>query len=90
MGYTITVTAGGFGTSENVTISDTLPGGYTWSVTPPVAGCGIVGNVLTCNAGNMSSGAIVLGHGHGANARRAVQRRRQHRDGQRLEHRWEP
>jgi uncharacterized repeat protein (TIGR01451 family) len=59
--FTIQVTNTGTGTATNVTVTDTLPAGFTWSVSQqPAAGtCGIVGQLLTCNLGNMAPGAVL-------------------------------
>jgi uncharacterized repeat protein (TIGR01451 family) len=62
--YSVTVTAGGTGSSSNVRLTDVLPGpaSMSWSVTgggsafcspKPVAG----GGTLTCNFGTMAAGA---------------------------------
>lgn len=56
--YTITTTAGGTGTSSNVVLTDTLPGGLNWNVGGAAAGqCSIAGGQLTCNFGNMNQGS---------------------------------
>jgi uncharacterized repeat protein (TIGR01451 family) len=59
-GYTVTVTAGGTGSSSNVVLTDTLPSGLGWTVggvsaascspASPVAG----GTTLTCNFGTLA------------------------------------
>lgn len=61
--YSIVVSAGGTGNSDNVVLTDTLPSGFSWTVggtdagacspASPIAG----GNVLTCNFGTMAPGA---------------------------------
>jgi uncharacterized repeat protein (TIGR01451 family) len=60
--YNIVVTAGGTGNSTNVTLTDTLPSGFNWTVggtnaaacspASPVTG----GTTLTCNFGTMAPG----------------------------------
>jgi uncharacterized repeat protein (TIGR01451 family) len=60
--YTITVDAEGGGNATNVTLTDTLPSGFTWTIggadaaacspTSPVAG----GTVLTCSFGTLPAG----------------------------------
>src|SRR5262249_26644821 len=67
--YSVSVTAGGSGSSANVVLTDALPSGLNWTVagpdaaacapTSPVAG----GTTLTCSFGTMAAGtskAIVL------------------------------
>ena len=62
--YAITVTAGGDANSTNVTLTDVLPAGFSWtlggtdavSCSPPPPGP-IAGNTtLTCTFGTMASG----------------------------------
>jgi uncharacterized repeat protein (TIGR01451 family)/fimbrial isopeptide formation D2 family protein len=60
--YSITVTAGGTGDSTNVTLTDDLPAGVSWSVSGTDAGdCQIDSSgdpdVLTCDFGDMANGA---------------------------------
>ncbi len=58
--FTITVDNIGAGTATNVTVSDNLPDGINWNT--PAAGCsidppsGTVGQVLTCNLGDIEPG----------------------------------
>ncbi|HEY3217896.1 MAG TPA: DUF11 domain-containing protein, partial [Candidatus Limnocylindria bacterium] len=55
--FTITVTAGGTGSSSNVTVSDTLPAG-TWTLGGAnAAQCSIAAGVLSCNFGTMTNGS---------------------------------
>ena len=53
--YDILVTAGGTGPSTGVTISDTLPVGYTWTDDSP--SCTIAAGVLSCTVGELAPGA---------------------------------
>jgi uncharacterized repeat protein (TIGR01451 family) len=64
IGFTITVHNAGPGTAYNASLSDTLPTGkyITWSIATAVPGCSIVGNVLTCNLGDLASGTTVTVH----------------------------
>jgi uncharacterized repeat protein (TIGR01451 family) len=67
IGFTITVSnsgAAGTGVAKSVTLTDALPTGtgITWSQTPPVAGCSISSNTLTCNLGDLAAGASVQVH----------------------------
>lgn len=57
--YTITVTAGGTGSSTNVTVSDTLPSGVAWNAPGGADGgsCTITSGVLHCSFGTMAPGA---------------------------------
>ncbi len=59
--YSITVTAGGTGNSENVKLTDVLPTGLTWTVGGDTATCSPSspvpgGTTLTCNFGTMAAG----------------------------------
>jgi uncharacterized repeat protein (TIGR01451 family) len=55
--FTITVTAGGTGSSSNVTLSDTLPAG-TWTLAgADAASCTLTSNALSCNFGTMTLGS---------------------------------
>jgi uncharacterized repeat protein (TIGR01451 family) len=55
--FTITVTAGGTGSSTNVTLNDTLPAG-TWTLGGAnAAQCSIAAGVLSCNFGTMANGS---------------------------------
>ncbi|MBI3243695.1 MAG: DUF11 domain-containing protein, partial [Chloroflexi bacterium] len=55
IGFTLTVSNVGAGTAKGVTLTDALPSnaGLNWTIDPPVAGCSIVGGLLTCNFGNV-------------------------------------
>jgi uncharacterized repeat protein (TIGR01451 family) len=53
--FTITVTNVGQGTAFDVVLTDTLPGGLTWTTT--AAGCTIAGDQLTCAMGTLPTGA---------------------------------
>jgi uncharacterized repeat protein (TIGR01451 family) len=57
--YSITVGNSGDGTAKNVVLEDTLPdGSLTWSISGPDSGsCSIAAGKLTCNFGDMASGA---------------------------------
>jgi uncharacterized repeat protein (TIGR01451 family) len=55
--FNITVTNNGPVTATNVTLSDTLPTGFTWTLGGTNAGsCGISAGVLTCNFGSVLNG----------------------------------
>ncbi len=65
--YTITVTAGGTGTSEDVTLHDDLPavdGGWSYLIEAPDGddSCAIVGLDLDCSFGDMSPGQQKVVH----------------------------
>ena len=68
--YTVTVTAGGTGTSTNVTLHDDLPavdGGWSYQIASPDAddSCNIVGLDLDCSFGDMTPGqqkVVTLSH----------------------------
>ena len=53
--YTIKVTNDGPGTARNVTLTDTLPAGVTW--TEDSASCSITAGVLSCDFGDLASKA---------------------------------
>jgi uncharacterized repeat protein (TIGR01451 family) len=57
--FTITVSNAGPGAAKNVHVSDTLPGGVTWAITPAVAGCSIAAGALTCDFASLAAGAHV-------------------------------
>jgi uncharacterized repeat protein (TIGR01451 family) len=59
-GFTIKVTSNGPGTATNVTLSDPLPAGFTWSQSTP--GCQISSGVLSCSFGDMAAGATQTIH----------------------------
>ena len=52
--YTIKVTSSGTVDAQNVTVSDTLPTGVTWTTTSP--DCAIAAGVLTCSFGTVAAG----------------------------------
>jgi uncharacterized repeat protein (TIGR01451 family) len=53
-GFEIVVTNNGPGTANDVTLTDTLPAGITWTEDSPF--CTIAGNVLSCSFGDMPVG----------------------------------
>ena len=53
--FTIVVTNNGPGVAKGVTLADTLPAGVTWHEDSP--DCSIVNGVLSCQFGNLASGA---------------------------------
>jgi uncharacterized repeat protein (TIGR01451 family) len=58
--YMVNVSNGGPDTAENVVLTDDLPGGVTFvSATPEQGSCNEAGGVVTCNLGDMVSGASV-------------------------------
>ncbi|MFL5725157.1 MAG: isopeptide-forming domain-containing fimbrial protein [Chloroflexota bacterium] len=57
--FTITVSNVGLGQASNVHVTDPLPAGVTWSITPPVTGCAIVANTLDCTFPTLAAGANV-------------------------------
>jgi uncharacterized repeat protein (TIGR01451 family) len=61
IGFTITATNNGAGTAHGVTVTDTLPtdAGLSWTIDAANsdAGCSIAAGVLTCNWGDLASGA---------------------------------
>jgi uncharacterized repeat protein (TIGR01451 family) len=61
IGFTITATNNGAGTAHGVTVTDTLPtdAGLNWTIDAANsdAGCSIAAGVLTCNWGDLASGA---------------------------------
>src|ERR1019366_2992964 len=66
-GYTLAVSNTGAGTATSATLSDTLPTGtgITWSTSPTYTGpgtCSIAGQTLSCNLGNLASGATATVH----------------------------
>jgi uncharacterized repeat protein (TIGR01451 family) len=62
IGYLITVNNAGPGTAYNVSLSDTLPGGLSWSVDGGTAGgsCTIGGGSLSCNIGTLAPGSVTV------------------------------
>jgi uncharacterized repeat protein (TIGR01451 family) len=58
--YTVVVSNGGPDAAQNVVLTDTLPGGVTFvSATPDQGSCSESGGTVTCNLGNIASGASV-------------------------------
>jgi uncharacterized repeat protein (TIGR01451 family) len=57
IGFTITVTNNGTGVAYGVSVTDTLPAGFTWTESPDVAGWTIAGGTLTFSADSMDPGA---------------------------------
>jgi uncharacterized repeat protein (TIGR01451 family) len=59
IGFTVTVTNNGPGVAKGVTIDDPLPtgSGVVWSEDPDNADCEIVANTLSCDFGDLASGA---------------------------------
>lgn len=59
--FTIVLTNQGPGTAHGVTLTDQLPGPLTWSLfSSSLPGCAaIVGNLLTCNFGDLTAGQAV-------------------------------
>jgi uncharacterized repeat protein (TIGR01451 family) len=66
IGFTITVTNNGAGVAKDVTLTDTLPTdtGTSWSIDggTGAADCAIAAGVLTCDFGDMASGASFTVH----------------------------
>ncbi len=68
IGFWITVSnssAAGTGTAKDVTLSDPLPAGVTWSISPAYSGpgsCVINANTLSCSFGDMAPGASASVH----------------------------
>lgn len=57
--FTIVVTNVGAGIARDVIMTDPLPPGFTWSITPPVDGCDIELDLLTCEFGDLDPGESV-------------------------------
>ena len=57
--FTIVVGNDGPGTAYDVTLTDELPGGITWAITPAVTGCSITAGTLDCDLGDLAAGASV-------------------------------
>jgi uncharacterized repeat protein (TIGR01451 family)/LPXTG-motif cell wall-anchored protein len=67
IGFTITVNNAGPGTAKSVNVTDPLPtgvagSGISWSVSPPNAACNIASGTLSCNFGDIASGASASVH----------------------------
>ena len=66
IGFTLTISNSGPGTAHGVTVTDTLPtnGGLSWVVDGGTAQstCSITGGVLTCDIGDVASGANATVH----------------------------
>src|SRR5437588_355129 len=65
VGFTITVSNADTqttGTAYNVVVTDPLPSGLTWHIDPAVQGCSITSGSLTCNVGDLASGASFSVH----------------------------
>ncbi len=58
-GFTIKVTNIGVGEAKNVTITDQLPAGITWTLDPAVQGCSITSGTLNCTFDALASGASI-------------------------------
>jgi uncharacterized repeat protein (TIGR01451 family) len=57
--FGIVVANVGTGTATGVTVSDTLPAGVNWGLSPAVRGCSIANGVLDCALGGIASGDSV-------------------------------
>ncbi|NIV35348.1 MAG: DUF11 domain-containing protein, partial [Anaerolineae bacterium] len=56
--YILTVTNNGLSDATDVALTDTLPAGVTFvSATPSQGACSETGGTVTCNLGNLASGA---------------------------------
>jgi uncharacterized repeat protein (TIGR01451 family) len=56
--YTLTVTNNGPDDADNVTVTDTLPGGVTFiSAVPSQGSCNQAAGIVTCNLGTITNGA---------------------------------
>ena len=64
IGFTISVHNAGPGVAKAVTLTDPLPtgAGISWSISPANAACNISSNTLSCNFGDMASGATATVH----------------------------
>src|SRR5262249_17333612 len=58
IGFTLTVSNAGPGTAAGVTLTDTLPGGITWS--EDSTSCSITAGVLSCTIGTLPPGATFV------------------------------
>ncbi len=60
--FTIKVKNAGLGEAKGVTLTDTLPGGVTWALTPAVTGCSITGTTpqtLSCAWASLAADAEI-------------------------------
>jgi uncharacterized repeat protein (TIGR01451 family) len=66
VGFTITVENNGGETATNVVVTDSLPAGLTWTISPAVTGCSINTapnpDVLTCTFASLAPGAEKVIH----------------------------
>ena len=53
--FTIKVTNNGLGKAYDVIVTDDLPAGIAWSITPAVAGCSITDGTLTCTIDELAA-----------------------------------
>ncbi|MBK9711345.1 MAG: DUF11 domain-containing protein [Kouleothrix sp.] len=60
--FTIVVSNSGTGIARNVTLTDSLPAGVAWSISPAVTGCDIQAGTLSCSLGDLAAGASVTIH----------------------------
>lgn len=61
-GFTIVVSNPGSSAVRDVTLSDPLPAGLSWSVAPAVAGCSITGGTLACTSRTLNPGDTLTVH----------------------------
>ncbi len=57
--FSIVVANVGTGTANGVTVTDRLPAGITWGISPAVQGCSIMNGTLSCALGSLASGDSV-------------------------------
>src|SRR5204862_6519912 len=69
-GFTVSLSNTGTGNAYDVTASDPLPGGTTWSISPASAGWSISGNVLTYGPATLAGGASTSVHVVASNSTR--------------------
>ena len=62
IGFVIEVTNTGDGSAFGVTVSDTLPAGFTWAESPDAAGWTIAGGVLSFGPATLAGGASTSVH----------------------------
>ncbi|MBK9711344.1 MAG: DUF11 domain-containing protein [Kouleothrix sp.] len=60
--FTIVVSNSGTGTAYNVTLTDPLPSGVSWSISPAVTGCDIQSGTLSCSFASLAAGDSVTIH----------------------------